>query len=165
MLLQRGNILFKNIEEYKKAGENSKIIDLDYMGDARFEWGAIPLSRANIEYFKEEYKFYPIDIFNKNNEQMFIYANSTWIEKDKQNNLNNIVEFCSNMSYLFWREMQPDEEPSFNFWWDIDNNLFIFYGKERQALINKFIDDCYEKDGQKEGIKEKLLKLGYRINK
>ena len=79
MKLQKGKFLINNIDELVNIPEDKngikRIIDLEYMGQFEYEGNTIPISRMFIEYYKEDYYFYPTQIFNKDSNQMYIYAN------------------------------------------------------------------------------------------
>ncbi|MBQ3020939.1 MAG: hypothetical protein IJD92_01785 [Bacilli bacterium] len=90
MKLQKGKFLITNIGELANIPIDNdgikRIIDLEYMGQFEYEGNAIPISRMFIEYYKEDYYFYPTQIFNKDNNQMYIYANSNLVnDKLKEN--------------------------------------------------------------------------------
>lgn len=166
MLLQRGNFTIKNISEIDtvKTDEDGlkRIIDLDYMGRVEYEGNTIPLSRMIIEYNKDKYQFYPIDIFNNNKEQMIIYANS-----EQTDEIVDWEKFGMNLidkNYSMHEHIgNPENENGNNFWWSVDNDYFVFFGEDKKELINYFISGCYEKDGGKPLIKQKIAKCGYKI--
>ncbi len=170
MILQRGNILVNGINELKKLKSDPKdgiktVIDLDYMGKFEFEGNRIPLLRMMIELNKDEYMFYPLPIFNANNEQMIFYANFE-DKSDESKNIETAMEIVLNnieRNYTLYTHIKKPKEATNNFWWDIQNNYMIFFGKEKIDVINYFIDSCFTRDGGKEEIAKKLVKAGYKV--
>lgn len=171
MKLQKGKFLVKSIEELESGiidnnGKN-KIIYLEYMGQFEYEGNAIPISRMFIEFYKEDYSFYPTGIFNKNVQQMYIFANSNLVnEKIKQNPnfITDLSNFNINRNYSLWEYInKKSEECLYDFWWNIEGDYFILFGEENKKIISLFIDEGYKRDGGKEEIKTKLLKIGYKI--
>jgi len=166
MLLQRGNFTINNISEIDTLETEEdglkRVIDLDYMGKSEYEGNAIPLSRMVIEYNNEKYQFYYTDIFNANGEQMIIYANSELV-----NDILDWKEFASKLierNYSMYEHAhKPNNEYGNNFWWNINGDYFVFFGEEKKELIKYFINGCYERDGGKQLIKQKIAKCGYII--
>ena len=97
MKLQKGKFLINNITELNNIHTDKdgikRIIDLAYMGQFEYEGNTIPISRMFIEYYKEDYHFYPTQIFNKCGEEMYIYANSNLINDKLKENPNFISNF------------------------------------------------------------------------
>lgn len=167
MKLQRGNFIPKNTEELLKQEPEEdgikRVIDLAYMGQIEYEGNAIPISRMYIEYFLDKYIFYPTEIFNANNERMYIYVNGEMVEKNDID-LNKLAKNRINDNYTLYEYLHyPNKEYVNDFWWNIHGDYFIFFGEEKKELINYFINTGYERDGQKEGIKRKLEKVGYKL--
>jgi len=163
MKLQRGKFLVNNVNEIK----DNNIIDLDYMGYFEYEVNTIPISRMFIEYYKEDYCFYSTNIYNRNNEEMYIYANSEIVKEKLNNNPNYIVSLANyniDRNYTLWQYINKDIKDCKNdFWWNIEGDYFIFFGENKKELINYFILNSFIRDGKQEEIKKKLLKLGYDI--
>ena len=167
MILQRGKFIIKQISEFDSVKEEKdgikKIIDLNYMGQFEFEGNSVPISRMFIEYYKDEYKYYPIDIYNKNNEQMYFYFNKTLLVNKPKNYLYSIAKKILERDFSLWEHINKASNNSTNFWWDLNGDYFIFFGKEKIDLINYFIESCYKRDGEKVGIEKKLTKAGYKM--
>lgn len=168
MLLQKGKFIIKEISELNNVEEENdgikKIIDLSYMGQFEFEDNAVPISRMFIEYYKDDYKFIPINIYNQNNEQMYFYFNSSLLEGKPENYLNNLAKKILDKDFSLWEYInKKTNNDSIDFWWNIESDYFIFFGDKKIELINYFIGSCYERDGKKEGIEKKLTKVGYKM--
>lgn len=167
MLLQKGKFLIDDISKLDLIESNKdgikKIIDLDYMGQFEFEGNSVPVSRMFIEYYKDDYNFIPLDIYNKNNEQLFFYFNKTLLENKEKDYLYKLIKKIIARSYSLASYIEGDNELN-NFWWDIEGDYFIFFGNKKIELINYFIESCYKRDGEKNKIKEKLKKIGYKID-
>lgn len=167
MLLQKGKFLIDDISKLGLIESNKdgikRIIDLDYMGQFEFEGNSVPVSRMFIEYYKDDYDFIPLDIYNKNNEQLFFYFNKTLLENKEKDYLYKLIKRIISRSYSLTSYIEGDNELN-NFWWDIEGDYFIFFGNKKIELINYFIESCYKRDGEKNKIKEKLKKIGYKID-
>jgi len=171
MKLQKGKFLVKNIDELENGlldnNCKNKIIDLEYMGQFEYEGNAIPISRMFIEYYKEDYSFYPTGIFNEGGKQMYVFANSNLVNeklKDNPNFITNLSNFNINKNYSLWEYINKNpKECLYDFWWSIEGDYFILFGEENKKIISLFIEEGYNRDGCKEGIKTKLLKIGYKI--
>ena len=165
MLLQRGNFLVDNVPENNDV--KIDVIDLDYMGKFEYEGNAIPLSRSYIEYYKDEYKFYPVSIFDKDGNKMYIYANSSIYEEKIKNDSDYLIKLANYIidnNYSLWEYIKHGLDKSeYNFWWNIDSCYFIFFGEKYKDVINYYINYCYIRDGEKEGIKKKVLDAGYHM--
>lgn len=133
------------------------------MGQFEYEGNAVPISRMFIEYYKDEYVYYPIDIYNKNNEQMYFYFNKTLLENKPKSYLYNIAKKILERDFSLWKYINNTKEDYADFWQDLDVDYFIFFGKEKIDLINYFIESCYKRDGEKEKIKQKLISIGYKM--
>ena len=166
MQLLRGNFLVNNINEIN-YNDDENIIDLAYMGAFEYEGNAVPISRMFIEYNKDSYSFYPIDIYNKDKKQMFIFINKEIIDEKLINNPNYLIELanhCVSRNFSLWEYINKEtKDLHYNFWWNIESDYFIFFGEEKKNIINYFINNCYEHDGGHQEIKRKLLKVGYKL--
>lgn len=171
MKLQKGNFIINSMDELDNVPMEKdgikKIIDLEYMGQFEYEGNAIPISRMFIEYYKEDYYFYPTQIFNKEGHQMYIYANSDSINKKLKKNpkyISDLAKYNIEQNYSLHEYVNNNPEECFyDFWWNIESDYFILFGEEKQKLVNFFINQCDRRDGGKEMIKTKLLKIGYKL--
>lgn len=167
MLLQRGKFLVDNIPNNDR-NKKIDVIDLDYMGKFEYEGNAIPLSRSYIEYHKDKYVFYQIPIFDKDGNQMYIYANSNFYNKKIKKDANYLIKLANyiiDKNYSLWEYIKNGLESSeYNFGWNIDSCYFVFFGEKYKDVINYYINYCYTRDGGREEIKRKVLKAGYEFN-
>jgi len=168
MLLQRGKFLIKDISNIDLMETNNdgikRIIDLEYMGNFEYEGNTVPVSRMFIEYYNEEYEFVPVSIYNKRDEQMYFYLNKKILENKPEHYLLNIARKIIDRNYSLYQYINEEfDNKTTDFWWDLEGDYFIFFGDRKIELINYFINSCYKRDGEKEGIKQKLLKIGYKM--
>ena len=171
MLLQKGRFLINNILELENVPENKdgirRTIDLAYMGKFEYEGNTIPISRMFMEYYKDKYLFYQTNVINRNGEIMYIYANSDIVNKKLSNNnnfINDLAQYNIEKNFSLWEYV--NHEPSaclYNFWWNVESDYLIIFGEEKKEIVNKFINDCYYRDGGNDEIKRKLLKVGYNL--
>ena len=171
MKLQKGKFLINNIDELVNIPEDKngikRIIDLEYMGQFEYEGNTIPISRMFIEYYKDDYYFYPTQIFNKDGNQMYIYANGNIVNdklKENPNFISSLAKFNIERNFSLWEYINKDsEECLYDFWWNIEADYLILFGEDKKDLINLFINECHQRDGGKEEIKRKLLTIGYKV--
>lgn len=117
------------------------IIDLNYMGSAEFEWGALPDSTrrmlTNIDFY-EVFTFPEYKDIEEN--EMMVYAPimfkehiSSIIHNLVEGSLNrDLQEPCYLLSYLNGKNSKFNKV---NFWWDIENDFYIFFGEDKKELI------------------------------
>ena len=171
MKLQKGKFLINNIDELVNIPEDKngikRIIELEYMGQFEYEGNTIPISRMFIEYYKDDYYFYPTQIFNKDGNQMYIYANGNIVNdklKENPNFISSLAKFNIERNFSLWEYINKDsEECLYDFWWNIEADYLILFGEDKKDLINLFINECHQRDGGKEEIKRKLLTIGYKV--
>lgn len=127
-----------NINEI--TGRNS-IIDLNYMGAAEFEWGALPQSTQRMLTNIEFYDVFPFPQYiNDKGEILMVYAPKMFIEhiseivEDLASGKVNgrLKEWCNLPDYLKGKERGYNFA---DFWWDIENDFYIFFGEEKKELI------------------------------
>lgn len=166
MLLQKGKFIIKDISELINVEEENdgikRIVDLNYMGQFEYEGNLVPISRMFIEYYKDEYEFIPIDIYNINQEKMYFYFNKTLLESKKESYLYELAKTILERDFSLWDHINKNSN-EIDFWWNLNEDYFIFFGDKKIELINYFIESCYKRDGQKEGIEKKLIKAGYKM--
>ena len=167
MLMQRGKFTINDMSQIDDIESDKdgirKVISLDYMGQFEFEGNAIPISRMFIEYHKENYEFIPTNIYSSNKEELFIYINKDILKEKDSSFIYTMAEKICSREYSIYEYINYPNECDTNFWWDIDADYMLFFGKEKKEIIKYFIDSCYIRDGEKEIIKKKLTKVGYRL--
>ena len=169
MLIQRGKFTINNMSEIDTLVSDKdgikKVIDLFYMGKFEFEGNAIPLSRMIFEYYRDDYEFFPMNIYNKNQEQLFLFFNKEILKTKGEEFLQRLYEYLYDRDYSFYEYMNHPDRCDTNLWWSIDSDFMLFFGEEKKDIIQYFIDACYQRDGKEEGIKEKFEKVGYQLKK
>lgn len=133
-LVQRGT--FKN--HIQTVTKRSDLINFDYMGSAEFECGALPQSTIRM---LTNIQFYDIISFpqyvNFAGEELKVYGPKMFISHIKEilDNLAldtiHLKEYCGLSEYL--QSQTGDQLP--NFWWDIENDFYIFFGEEKATMI------------------------------
>ena len=144
-LIQRAEI---HDRDYKKGIDS--IIELDYMGSAEFEFGAVQDSLAVIRENEAEYTYLDIPM---NGKVITVFCNS----KQKQDIKTYLKELASGNMQLKERSefddcVNPSERKKqwqakhplrTNFWWDLENHLMFwvksneFETKFKDKIINK----------------------------
>ena len=152
-LVQRGEIKHGKFEGL--MGEKG-LVELDYMGSAEFEFGAIPKAYIRImgNYF--DYVFHKTSIVDVKGNPLWIYAH-----KSKLAEVEECIKAYARKPYPFeLKEMSYMEyhlnerclasltSPAYylrrDFWWDIQNDWMAFVGaKHVRQKFKKAIDyDC-----------------------
>lgn len=120
-LIQRGKFFDR---EYKKGIDS--IVELDYMGAAEFEFGALPKSLGNMREKINYYIYFDISIG--------LNVISVFCHKDKKDEVRDYLnELADNKMRLHERSdfdnyIHPSKyyQSKVNFWWDIENDLMFW---------------------------------------
>ena len=163
-LLQRGKL---NENTPKNEHAFLGMVDLDYMGSSEFEWGALPKSMTRIMCALDNKDMVAKcldDIKNTNGVPMWIICKKN-MENDIHTELhkyvydmpnryslkeyNSIPEHCgtrhlfdTNYDFIVTHK-GPEYKVRDNFWWDIENDFFAFFGA---AALAKCVMDNLEKE-------------------
>ncbi len=134
-LVQSG--VFK--DDVKEITGRNSIINLNYMESTEFEWGALPKSTqrmiTNID-------FYDVFTFpqyvNSQGEPLMVYAPRMFIEhissivEELATGKNyHLKERCTLPNYLKGEKTYHYAD----FWWDIENDFYIFFGEKKRDLV------------------------------
>lgn len=152
-LVQRGK---RVNSEYKGLTGKDGLVNLDYMGSAEFEWGAIPRAYRRIMSQYSEYVFHKTDLINVNGCSLWIYAHKDNVAEVEEciktylkqhyttKEWTNLEEhFNKNLDFTFEYNKYCLQT---NFWWDINNDWIAFVGAEDvrdqyiKALSNDYND-------------------------
>ena len=156
MKLQRGRFLVKYIDELNTS-RDKRIVKLD---EIEHDSPIIIASRMKIELEKEQYGFYPTNIMDKNGKSMILYLNPNNFSEDLEKTLEYLGISYINENYSLWSYItHPNEQPDCDFWWNIQENIMVFFGEDKIPIIKHFINSNYYNDGEQEAIQEKLTKL------
>ena len=125
-LIQRG--------QFRDSGTNltgrNGVVDLDYMGSAEFEWGAIPKAYRRLMYNFLEYEVFHTGIYTPEQDELLVFCNKNCSE----NVVQSIKEFIDSPYHLkeySQLELIPTSKKndtswwnhrSTDFWWCIDKN-------------------------------------------
>lgn len=125
-------------ENIQNINGKDSIIDLNYMGSFEFE-SELPESNQRMLI---NINFYDIFTFpqyvNASGESLMVYAPKMFIEHISKiveelaiGNSHHLKERCTLHEYL----KDGKNYDYANFWWDIENNFFIFFGEQKRDLI------------------------------
>ena len=106
-------------------------------------------SRNRMMAKRRQYRFYPIDIYDLNRNQMFIYADKKIIELNSEYipgyekalakcEIDNNTELWN---YVHYGEQADDRE----FWLDAHQDFIVFFGEEKKSVIYEYINKDYER--------------------
>lgn len=158
-LIQTGTFTYPN-----EIDGIDSIIDLTLMGAAEFEIETVyengryvsknplNLSLKRILKNRENYNFAKITRRkNTKGEQMYVYCKTNETEETIRQ-IRELIKkdyTCKRSIYLtqyFKRTPEELDNPFVkNFWWDIHNDFFIFFGEEKMKMLNSAMNNLYEK--------------------
>lgn len=130
----------------------SGVIDLDYMGSAEYEWGAIPASYARLMSRYNDYKIHKSTITTKANDvPLWVFCpigKFSEVESALLRFLNDDNDIRLK-EYIRFRKVitaDPGDNCKYceNFWWDIENDFMFWIGGNdyagavMQALSNDY---------------------------
>ncbi len=123
-LIQRGKLKKEGNELF---GENG-IANLDYMGSAEFEFGAIPKAYRRLMYNFLNYEIFHTDIFTSDKKELIIFCRKEY-SKEILKELKNYVykpyklKEYSELDNIYLKNSNKNLRS--NFWWCIDcNNVY-----------------------------------------
>lgn len=142
-LIQRGK--FKSVKGPVTGID--MLIDLDYMGSAEFEFGALLKSLKKMCKEADLFEVYPTGFCRIDKLGLFIICKSV----DKDTVMGYIEKLTLNMyrlkeiSYLPEALVPERDYQRFDFWWDIDNQYMFCLGKKNAKNVIKAIKAVREK--------------------
>lgn len=146
-LIQRGTF---NSDGTSLTGNNG-VIDLDYMGSAEFEFGAIPKSYRRIMHELAKYNYTSTGIFTKDSDELILFSN----EELSSEILESIKLFIDNPYHL--KEYSELEKVPYSsikdkgykrlrtdFWWCIEPGKdWMAFLNSKRALFEKGVNNDY----------------------
>lgn len=163
--IQRGQF---NSDGEGLTGRNG-VVDLDYMGSAEFEFGAIPRSFRRIMHDFDNYIYSPTGIYTKENDELVLFSN----QESAAEVVEGLVSFINNPYHLKeYSELEKIPNSSIkdtgyeklrtNFWWCIEfNKDWMAFLNSNRPLFEKGINNDYnnwwlqktEEEREKEYVK------------
>lgn len=175
-LVQSGHFK-RNVDELDKKEITGldDIVCLDYMGSAEFEWGSLPKSLRRMTINKD---FYKVFVFNQYKDEtgnsLKVYAPYIFF-KNIQNIVDQLVisgdglqEYCSLHRHIQKEEknendMYFDYKDNRDFWWDIENDFFMFFDHTDKILQSmealRKIKFGYERNKPKSALNRLYMEL------
>lgn len=140
-LVQRGQYDISR-RSRKPTDRISDALELDYMGSAEFEFGALPRSiRAICEVGTDKLKISGAPSrFNSNDRQLYIVHHLsdddvvvyyTYLDKMKTGDLH----------LKAWSNFDRADTTNTNVWWDLTNNLFFTYSKDLAKALPTLLNN------------------------
>ena len=125
-------------EDIKEITDKDSIIDLNYMGSSEF-LGELPQSNQRMLINIDFYDVFTFPQYtNASGETLMVYAPKMFIEHISKiveelalGNNHYLKERCTLHKYLKGEETYDNA----NFWWDIENDFFIFFGEQKRDLL------------------------------
>ena len=133
-LVQSGTFL----EDIQEITGKDSILDLNYMGSFEFQC-ELPQSNQRMLTNIEFYDFFPFPQYtNSFGEPLMVYAPKMFIEHISKiveelatGKNHHLKERCTLPKCL--RGEVPFDKA--NFWWDLENDFFIFFGEEKKDYV------------------------------
>lgn len=122
-LIQRGTFL----EKGKYLTGTDGVVELDYMGSAEFEWGAIPKAYRRLMYNFSEYEVFHTEIYTPEHEELMLFC-----KKDCKDEIMQTIREFIEKPYHLQEYSELEKVPKArkgdtsyngrhsNFWWCID---------------------------------------------
>ena len=146
-LIQRG----KFNEDGNELTGRDGVVNLDYMGSAEFEFGAIPRSYKRIMYDFDKYVYTSTGIYTKENNELILFSN----KKMSNEILKGLTSFINDPYHLKeYSELEKIPNSSINdtgfeklstdFWWCIEfNKDWMAFLNSNRELFEKGINNDY----------------------
>lgn len=138
MLLRRNGIFINDRSNKGRVNVNQNIVE-----DAR----------KRIKARKNSYCYYPVNLINKGNEQIFLYADKRFVSinsEDIPDFMNELVRCeAERNENLFYYTFVSEKGNEIDFWLNTLNDFIIFFGEEKKEIIEDFINgkNLEEKNG------------------
>lgn len=173
-LIQRGKLhAGEHFEKFTGSKDNC-FVDLDYMGAAEFEWGAIPKAYRRIFDNFKEFELIKTDLITIDGKFFWLFCKKERYEET----LNCIKDFIENPYYLHEYSDLPehfkkqtssllkDFYKKTDFWWDIKNDWigFLSGGEKCGKRKNKIKDGTGKANAFKEILKKDFQELWVNIS-
>lgn len=166
-LIQRGNLErkvdYSKIETLYNRSDKC-VVQLDYMGSAEFEFGAVTHSYIRMWNVLDQYDFFDSGLKTSNKIPLIVFCN----KNQKDEIIESIKSFITNPYQLKETsrlDVTMKEKPGVktyggyaNFWWDIRNNWIAFLGlkqdiKNIKRAIQLDYDNLWKPKTEKERAK------------
>lgn len=149
-LIQRGTIAedWKTYPEYLRL---SRVVDLDYMGSAEFEFGALPNSFRQMEKNFSQYNSKELPSITENGKPLFIFSDLAIEDLKKyEQHLLDLKEGNGRLKESISFTPSRLNYRKDNFWWDINNHLMFSYNKEFMQKLKTFVQNSLDYMNSKE---------------
>jgi len=142
-LVQRAK--FTNIKTEDIVGIDS-LLDCDYMGSAEFEWGALPKSLHRMVDILNQYEVFTIyDVKDLEGSSMKVFCQKNLFEQIKENALHLSINPYGYKEYCDMNDYISGKKNMNNFWWDISQDYFIFFGSNKAKKVEIAMQKLKEK--------------------
>lgn len=147
-LIQRGSFNKDLSKEFDALTGETGLIDLDYMGYAEFEFGAIPHAYRRIMHNRGKYDYHILhDIKDHKGQPFVIFCETEHVEQIKEELKRYIENPYRLKSFCCIRNHISGEETSTDFFWNIDINdigdWMGWFGEDKLDVFKKTFDKDY----------------------
>jgi len=161
------------IEDVENITGMDSLIRGDYMGSDEFEHGTVYASTKRVVINKDFYEFFTFEEYkDQNGDPLIVYAPAMFIDYIKA----NIDTFAKSEAKLKERKYSLENHMNLdkshvlydktNYWHDILNDFYIFFGEDKKDLILQAVNAMREKwmDTVEVGDPHKLAKYYLCMN-
>lgn len=146
-LIQRGVIISPLADPNIRL---SQAVDLDYMGSAEFEFGAVPASFRRIEKVADDWKMRTCLSFAGGKEALHVWG-AFDSEITFQDYLGFLIDIRTknsirlegrsefDLSSIEFRKKMGWQSPQTDFWWDIQNDVMWTFHKEASKRVVSWV--------------------------
>ena len=149
--------------------KDSAYIDLDYMGNAEFEFGAIPHSYRRILWNREKYDYHIFHDIKDHKGQPFVIFCKTEHAEQIKDELKRYIEnpyrlksFSDIKCHITGTETKTD------FFWNIDRNeigdWMGWFGEDKLEIFKKILDKDYNEWWMKKSEDQREIEYNSSLN-
>lgn len=149
-LIQRGSFKDLKKKDYTALTGRNGLIDLDYMGYAEFEYGAIPASYTRIMHDRDQYIFrYLNDVKNADGKILVIFCNKNNADAIEQEMRTYLKEKYKCKAFTRLPDQLKEVSTMNDFWWSVENkdvysDWMCWFGMDKLTPFKNMIDYDHE---------------------
>jgi hypothetical protein len=176
-LVQRGRFYAPDYRNgYKPSDKRGidRVVNLDYMGAAEYEWGAVPMSYERIvwadEYFIFSFKHEGKELLGLATQRIHVDYLNCWEDMARGKYFNTkmghrVDRYFEGKTFTRLKQgckKKTEEVPNYgyvDFWWDIRNDVMVFppeFETTVREALQEMRDEGWKKPHRKKTLIEKI---------
>lgn len=121
----------------------SQAVDMDYMGSAEFEFGALPKSFRKIEQKRNDWKCRPVASIKDGDDVLQVW--SAFTDEEFNQYVGYLTQFRNGKGSRTKEAVRFEagrEKTNYspNFWWDIDNDVMFGFDPAFMSKVGDYVD-------------------------